>query len=54
MKRPTQRQVEKAWRIRLLARGGTVPNATPAERAAALKRTQAAQQRRRDLEATDE
>lgn len=54
MKRPTQKQIEAAHRIRLLSRGVQLPDATPAERAAALKRTQVAQQRRRDMEATDE
>jgi hypothetical protein len=37
-----------------LSRGVQVEHATDAERRAALKRTQAAQQRRRDMEATDE
>jgi hypothetical protein len=50
MKRPTQHQVEQAHRIRTLSRGGHVEDATPAERRAAVKRAQAAQQRRREFE----
>jgi hypothetical protein len=52
VKRPTQRQVEKAWRIRQLSNGGIIPDATAAERQAAAKRRAIAQQRKADQEST--
>jgi hypothetical protein len=53
-RRPTQKQIEAAHRIRVLSNGGAVPDATPAERHAAAKRNQEAKQRRREQEATGE
>ena len=52
MKQPTQKQIEKMHRIRVLSLGGAVEGATEAEKRAAVKRQQAAQQRRAELDQT--
>jgi hypothetical protein len=49
-RQPTQAQIEAAHRVRILSLGGHVENATPAERRAATKRTQAAHKRRKELD----
>ena len=53
VRKPSQAQIEKMHRIRLLSRGVQVEHATPAERQAAAKRRAIAQQRRAEQEAAE-